>query len=151
MPVLGFCHSHPSMGSKPSSKFHSCHASVSTRRLGKASHSSCTPSIRLQSSEQFKCHSKFQVVAFKSAFSLDSIIRIFRLSITPKPGIQTFSCSNFQILKFLQNFQILNSTNSWFKQNFQILSFHPNLVPLQGLWGVTAQAHQRERLDGPFQ
>ena len=85
---------------------------------------------------QFKHHSNFQIIASSSAFNPDSFIRIFKLSILPKPGIFTFNCQNFQILNFLQNFQILN--------------FHPNLVPLQGLWGVTAQAHQRERLDGPF-
>ena len=86
-----------------------------------------------------------KTVASKSAFNPDSFIRIFKLSVLPKPGIFTFSCQNFQILNFLQNFQILH-----INQNFQILNFNPNLVPLQGLWGVTAQAHQCERFDGPF-
>ena len=123
---------HP-WGLKLNSKFHSSHAPVSIRRLGKASQSTCTPSIGLQLSEQFKHHSNFQIIASKSAFNLGSIIRIFKLSTHPKPGILNFSCWNFQI------------------SNFQILNFLPNLVPLQGLWDVTAQAHQRERLDDPFQ
>ena len=147
---------HP-WGSKSNSKFHSSHALVSIGVLGKAPQSTCTPSNRLKLSEQFKHHSNFQIIASKSAFNLDSVIRIFSSHCPLNLGlsllvvrISKFSISsriskqNFQILSFYPNFRIS-------KQNFQILNFHPNLVPLQGLWGVTAQAHQRERLDGPFQ